>query len=132
MANKPEDPTKKKPILPTEMVKTDRKKLEEMYKDIPQCIDGHDENKLDDSLFEMFEDIVSAENVDDPEHNYLIGLAYFEGISVEKNTERGIRLIENAAEMGILRRGRNSIIYTWVEGNILKHLCGLKNYTIIV
>lgn len=35
-----------------------------------------------------------------PEHNYLIGLAYLEGIDLEVNAQAGIQLIESAADAG--------------------------------
>lgn len=42
--------------------------------------------------------IAHAENDDDPEHDYLIGLAYLDGIDVETDKERGLALITKAAE----------------------------------
>lgn len=39
---------------------------------------------------------------DTPEHNYLIGLAYLEGIDVEVDRERAMELITNAAESGLI------------------------------
>ena len=36
-----------------------------------------------------------------PEHNFLIGLAYLNGIDVERDSSRALELIENAAENGL-------------------------------
>ena len=38
-----------------------------------------------------------TENDNEPEHNFLIGLAYLDGIDVEVNRERGIEMITLAA-----------------------------------
>lgn len=85
-----------KPILPAEVVQTNRAELERQYKNIPPCVDGHDNA----ALVEALKQVAVAENDEDPEHNYLIGLAYLEGIDVEVNVDRGVELITGAAECG--------------------------------
>lgn len=47
---------------------------------------------------EALKDIALKPNEDDPKHNYLIGLAYLEGIDVEINHEYAVELITKAAE----------------------------------
>ena len=45
--------------------------------------------------------IATSENNNEPEHNFLIGLAYLEGIDMEVNRERAVELITSAAEAGL-------------------------------
>ncbi|MBR5144386.1 MAG: tetratricopeptide repeat protein, partial [Clostridia bacterium] len=86
-------------ILPTEMVETDRDELNAKYEGIPEPVKSEDEH-FTDILLSVIEKIAISENDDDPQHNFLIGLAYLEGIDVEVNCDRGIELITIAAEAG--------------------------------
>ncbi len=90
-----------KRILPAEMIKTDRQELESKYPGIPACIDAHAREALFEGVFDAFKDISLKPNDDDPEHNYLIGLAYLSGIDVEVNREYAIKLITSAAEANL-------------------------------
>ncbi|MBQ3045108.1 MAG: TIR domain-containing protein [Clostridia bacterium] len=92
---------KNKPILPAELVETDRKLLEECYKDIPVCTDAHNESALSDSLLKAVQAMAKRENDSSPEHNFFIGLAYLSGIDVEVDHERAVSLITSAAEAGL-------------------------------
>lgn len=85
------------PILPTEMVETDRESLEEAYENIPECIDPEEGLMLEEQILQNISTLSVEEN-NTPEHNYLIGLAYLEGIDVEVDRERGMSLITTAAE----------------------------------
>ena len=87
-----------KDILPAEMEKTDRKELEDAYKNIPEPVDANDEGAFRARLADSLAQIAVSENNNDPEHNYLIGLAYLEGIDVEVNAPRGLELITSAGE----------------------------------
>lgn len=87
-----------KNILPAEMVKTDRVELEAQYEDIPTCVDAHSESELDAGILAALKELALKPNEDDPEHNFLIGLAYLEGIDVEVNKEYAVKLITTAAE----------------------------------
>lgn len=87
-----------KRIVPAEMVPTDREKLETDFSGVPPCINAHNDEELNRSLLEAIRGLAVRQNDNDPEHNYLIGLAYLEGIDVETNIERGLRLINLAAE----------------------------------
>ena len=91
-----------KPILPVEMEKTDRKKLEEQFEGIPKCINAEDGDIVTKALLEKIKKIATAENESEPEHNFLIGLAYLDGIDVEINRERAVGLITSAAEAGLI------------------------------
>ena len=90
-----------KRILPVEMAATDKAALEEQYKGIPICSDPNDEAAFSHILLNSLKDIAKETNDNDPLHNFLIGLAYLEGIDVEKNSEIAVKLISGAAEMGL-------------------------------
>ena len=88
------------PILPVEMAETDRKALESHYHDIPQCTTPDDE-QFRTRLLDSLRRIALRDNDTDPTHNYLIGLAYIDGIDVEIDKKRGLELITNAAEVDL-------------------------------
>lgn len=89
----------KLPILPVEMVKTDKDNLLQCYESIPECIEPKKDG-IHAELDRIFGSVSRPENDSDPEHTYLIGRAYRDGIDVEVNRDRGIRLITLAAEAG--------------------------------
>jgi len=90
-----------KPILPAELVVTDRKALSEMYQGIPECVKSDDAPALSASLQNALEGIALRKNDTDPEHNFFIGLAYLGGIDVEKDTARALELIALSANDGL-------------------------------
>lgn len=90
-----------KPVLPAEAVSTDAEKLKELYPDIPNTVDANGA-EFSKELLNTIRKIAIKENDKDSKHNYLIGLAYLNGIDVEKNEEKGIELITSAAEAGLL------------------------------
>lgn len=86
-----------KPILPAEMVETDKEKLKKQYPGVVDCVDAHTE-ALDAAILEGLKTISLRTNDDYPEHCYLIGLAYLDGIDVEVNRKYAVELITAAAE----------------------------------
>ena len=86
------------PILPAEMESTDKTLLDEKFENIPECVDTHDDDAFRTRLLASIEKIAITTNNDDPEHTFLMGLAYFEGIDVETHRQRGLELITAAAE----------------------------------
>ena len=88
----------KKKILPIEMLDTEYDKMLEKYKQLPLFIEGHDDRSRDESMMRELEGFALGANDEDPEHNFLIGLAYLEGIDVEKDTDKAEKLITMAAE----------------------------------
>lgn len=86
-----------KSILPAEMVETDRDELNQKYEEIPNPVDAHKETELDQGMREALKKLSLKQNDTDPEHNYLIGLAYLEGIDVETDSERALELIASVA-----------------------------------
>ena len=87
-------------ILPTEMEKTDRKKLTEKFAGLPACVNYKDEAFLQNMLV-VLSGVAKRENDNDHVHNYLIGLAYLEGIDVEINRDKALELITDASEAGL-------------------------------
>ena len=87
-------------ILPVEMENTNRELLEEKYPDIPRCVKIDDERRLLSSFIERLKKSVKTENDNDPEHIFLIGIAYLEGIDVEVDRKRGAQLIKDSADAG--------------------------------
>lgn len=86
------------PILPAEMVKTDPQQLRQDYRDIPDVINVYDKILFNERFLARLRELVVQENRDDPEHIYLVGLAYLFGVDVEINKERGVRMITAAAD----------------------------------
>lgn len=90
-----------KPILPAELVPTDRTQLSEKYSDIPKPADAHNEAEWTEALLESIKKMAIKENDSSPEHSFFIGLAYLGGVDVEVDYERAHKLITNAAENGL-------------------------------
>lgn len=90
-----------KEIFPIEVAKTDMKILEKCYSGINSVISI--DNKVDvyKNLEKKIKGTILGKNKDDAQHNYFIGLAYLNGIDVEINLKRGVRLITFAAEQGL-------------------------------
>ena len=88
----------KKTVLPIELVPTNREELEKAYRDIREAVNSKNAEALRDALRDAFQWITLRYRDDDPEHNYLIGLAYLSGVDVEKNPTRALELITRAAE----------------------------------
>ena len=86
-------------ILPAEMVETDKYNLEKKFNGIPKCLNIDDEESRE-RLINSISRYTHTES-NDSEHNYLIGLAYLEGIDVEVNRERGLELITKSANKGL-------------------------------
>jgi hypothetical protein len=92
----PEFPTARDagiPIIPAEMERTDRAQLQEKFQGIPECVDPHNDEAFFDRLLQSLQRMAVTVNDTDPEHVFLIGLAYIEGIDVETDKERGLELI---------------------------------------
>lgn len=87
-----------KPVFPAEMEKTDPHALREYFRNIPSPVDIRSDAEFRSRLIETLNRAAIAENNADPEHNFLIGLAYLDGIDVEVNVERAAELITGAAE----------------------------------
>lgn len=86
-----------KPILPVESVPTDRAELERCFHNLPTVADAHNPTELSDALLDRLKKIATREN-DTPYHNYLIGLAYLNGIDVETDPKKAEELLTLAAK----------------------------------
>lgn len=90
-----------KKILPAQLCPTDRRKLEQCYQGLPQCVDSRDQAALSDSLLEALQGVAVGENDSSPEHLLFIGLAYLGGIDVEVDLRRGVELVTQSAQLGL-------------------------------
>ena len=82
-------------ILPVEMADTDQSVLESLYQDLPPC------RTLSDIAFEtLLHNLSAQQDKRTPEHRYLMGLAYLNGVDVEKNGEYALDYLTSAAEDG--------------------------------
>ena len=89
-------------ILPAEMVPTDKDKLSEMYRGIPDPVGADNTEALKERLLPLVQKLAVTENDFDPKHNFFIGLAYLSGIDVEVDHERAVALITGSAEAGCI------------------------------
>jgi len=85
-------------IFAVEMQKTDKEELSAIG--IEDYVNFEDKT-FRSRLLDAISKIVFEKN-DTPEHNFLIGLAYLEGIDVEVDRSRAVEMIENAASAGLL------------------------------
>ena len=88
-----------KPILPVELVKTDRDALAEQYPGIPCCTDAYNAEELSVHLLTALKNIALSGKDADPQHKLFIGLAYLNGIDVEVAHERALSMITESADV---------------------------------
>lgn len=88
-----------KRILPVECVPVDRARLAEHFESIPDCVGCDDGVALSAALSDAFAAHASADN--DPQRNYLIGLAHLYGMGAEPNVTRAFARIASAARAGL-------------------------------
>lgn len=90
-----------KPIVPIQVEDTDPVAFRSFFEKLAgSSIDAYNGKALEKALLEAFgklRHITLAQN-DDPMHTYLIGLAYLNGIDVEREYDRALKLITAAAE----------------------------------
>lgn len=104
-----------KTIIPFEMEETDKAVLAEKYDGIPECTDARDSELLTQCLRQHFAQILSGKRNSTPEHLFLIGIAYLNGIDVEVNREYALKLITDAAEQD-LPEAINQLIGMYTSG----------------
>ena len=90
-----------KPVMPAELVPTDREELRKKYEGIPEVIRAEDAKGLSESLKKGLGGIELLRN-NDPEHLYLMGVAYLSGIDAEVNPAYAISLLTASAKDGWL------------------------------
>lgn len=80
-------------ILPVEVEKTNVEELNNKYNNLPNIVNIDNEEDINIYLRK----IINEEKNNDPEHNYLIGLAYLSGIDVEVDHQKALELLEQSA-----------------------------------
>lgn len=86
-----------KAILPVEMKKTRQHDLKNKFHHIPQTITPKQEAVFCDEIINNLNRLGMKKHEPNPENDYLLGLAYIEGIDVERNYIKGANLILSAA-----------------------------------
>lgn len=116
------------PIVPIEMVKTDRSALSQAFKGIPECIDPADTACFSEKMLASFPTLSQLDPKKGPEHLFLIGLAYLQGIDVEVNHARAFELMTAAAEAGYTEAIEKLYrLYSGEDGNaFINHTKALK------
>ena len=89
-----------KSILPVEMVPVDQEELVRQFVGIPACVRPHDGALLGEGIRKCLESASFTKPTVGAEHDYLIGLAYCEGIDVERDQVYGLTRIQSAGEAG--------------------------------
>ena len=88
-----------KPVAPVEMVKTDESELRRLYSGIPSAVPAEDAGSLAELLRSKLSGILEG-GTRDPKHRFFMGLAYLSGIDVERDAQRGMSLLKEAADEG--------------------------------
>lgn len=100
-------------IFAVEMEDTDKDALSEIS--IEDCVKFNDSQFRARLLDAIFRIAVTTDN--SPEHNFLIGLAYLEGIDVETDRTKGVSIIKGVADNGLEEAIRKMIsIYVTGDG----------------
>lgn len=88
----------KLPVLPVQMVRMDRGQMQEFHKKFPEAgdaVDGRNSGALEEAL----RSYLPCEEPS-PESGFYMGLAFLNGVGVERNAEIAVRLISFAAGSG--------------------------------
>lgn len=93
----PDAKKKGKKIVPAKLSEAETKKLSELFPGLPKLVDGKNEEEIAKAI----SGIELKENDHDPLHNFLIGMAYLNGIDVERDNNRAVELITGAAEANL-------------------------------
>lgn len=88
------------------LTSADRDILESKFDGIPASIHLHAEDEEFLSRLQRTIYRNAIRESEDPIHNYLIGLAYLDGIDVEVNYEYAVRLFKSADEAGIIEASK--------------------------
>lgn len=114
----PEAVAAKKRVLPVEMVETERSKLKEQYPGIPDCVDGYAESELCERLRVVLKG-VNGSGEEDFNKDYLLGLAYLDGINVEVNKTLALEYITRAANANV-PAAMKKLYYLYGEGSAVE------------
>ncbi len=89
------------PVLVTPAEELDFSILQEKFPALPPCIDVRETSFQQQLAHALFSVLPSHPEPSTPEHLYQIGLAYLYGVDVEKDHERAVKLILQAADAGL-------------------------------
>lgn len=89
------------PILVTPAEELDFSRLQEKFPDLPPCIDVRGASFKQQFAHALSSALSSHQEPSTPEHLYQMGLAYLYGVDVEKDHERAVKLILQAADAGL-------------------------------
>ena len=87
-----------KSIVPIEAIDTSKEELVKKYKEIPTPIKVKDTEVLSESLKKYLISEAWKEN-SDPKHLYFMGLAYLNGIDVEIDNDKALKLLQESANL---------------------------------
>ena len=103
-------------LIPVELLPTDIESLRSIFPGLPEVIDGKNMKEVENALKPVIEKYAS-QHQNSAEHEYLMGLAYLNGIDFERNADRGIELITKASDQGLLEAiGKLMDIYKYGDG----------------
>ena len=88
-----------KPIIAYELVPTGMA-IHSKFEGLPYYIPSYGVKQLYSDLLHKLSGVSLRAKLGDPEHDYLIGLAYLTGTCVEQNKTKGVEIIRSAAEGG--------------------------------
>jgi len=101
-------------ILPFELEETDPD-ISRIYEGLPECVKA-DKESVRRCMLEAYHAHVEHPAERNPVHNFLIGLAFLNGINVEKNTGIATELITDSAEKG-LPEAMEQLVTMYREGD---------------
>lgn len=87
-------------IVTVEMKSTSKKELSEKLGKLPDCVNPREGDGFKSILMQSLKKAGVAFDRNDPERDYLIGLAYRDGFDVEVDRKKGTEFIKKAAESG--------------------------------
>lgn len=119
------------PVVPVEMVSTDKEELKRYYPNIPDPIKDDEEETLRETLQNHLGDRLKVN--DEENHIFLMGMAYFSGIEVERDVKKAIELLKEAADRKVpaaaLKLANIYAIGDHVPRNLYKSKRWLHEYT---
>ena len=107
-----------KPVVPVEAIAVDRASMETAFPDIPPFVRVEDHESLEQSLQMLPNDAGRSDadrNTGNPYYRYLLGMAFYLGFRVDKDAERGIQYLQEAADSGV-EEAAEQLFYTYAEG----------------
>lgn len=109
-----------KPILPFELLPTDREALAACYPQLPPVCDVTVGKAVSQSVLDALAELGIRPRQSDDDRDFLVGLAYLKGLYVEKNPALGVRMLLTAAENGHIDAMR-TVAHLYRDGNGVAH-----------